>query len=50
MGPLPNYARLQDEQQTINFLKGKRKKWTGWKPKTEEQTIEFRKKGDGEER
>ena len=33
------------------IAKGKRnKKWTGWTPKTEEQSVEFRKKGDGKER
>ena len=31
------------KKQTQNFPKGKRKKkWTGWKPKIDEQTIEFR--------
>ena len=41
----PICARIQDEEQTKNSAKGKRKKkWTGWKPKTDEQTIEFRKR------
>ena len=40
---LPTCARIHDEKQT-NFPKGKRKKkWTGWKPNTDEQTIELRK-------
>ena len=39
------YARIQEEEQAKNIAKGKRKKtWTGWKPKTDEQTLEFRKK------
>ena len=39
------FARIQEEEQTDSFRKGKRKKkWTGWKPKTDEQQIEFRKK------
>ena len=39
------YARIQEEEQTESFPKGKRKrkKWTGWKPKTDEQKHEFRK-------
>ena len=44
---LPGY-RMRNKQQ--NFPEGKRKKWTGCKPKTDEQTIEFRRnvmeKGD----
>ena len=44
VGPLPG-ARIQEEEQTVSFPKGKRKKkWTGWKPKTDEQTSEFGKK------
>ena len=38
------YARIQEEEQTNNYTKGKRKKkWTAWKPKTDEQTMQFRK-------
>ena len=41
----PICARRRDEEQLKNFPNGKRKKkWTEWKPKTDEQTIEFRKK------
>ena len=41
----PIYDRIQDEEQTKNFPKGMRmKKWTGWKPKADEQTIEFKRK------
>ena len=44
-------ARIKEEERTKELAKGKRKKkWTGWKPKTDEQTLEFRKKGDGKER
>ena len=32
-----------------NFTKGEEKKWTGWKPKSDEQTMEFKKR-DGKER
>ena len=39
----PIYARILDEEQTESFPKGQ-KKWTGWKPKKDEQKIEFRKK------
>ena len=39
------FARRQEEEQIERFPKGNRKKkWTGWKPKTDEQRIEFRKK------
>ena len=37
------YARIQEEGQTNNFKKEERKKWAGWKPKTDEQTMEFKK-------
>ena len=38
------YARIQDEEQTGSFpKKKKKKKWTGRKPKTDEQKTEFRK-------
>ena len=41
----PKNARILDEEQTESFPKGKRKKkWTGWKPKTDERKIGFRKK------
>ena len=36
---------MQEEEQATHFAKGKRKKkWTGWKPKTDEQTMEFQNK------
>ena len=36
---------IQKEELTKHFAKGKRKKkWTGWKPKTDEYTIEFSKR------
>ena len=39
------HARIQEEEQTNNFTMEKRqKKWTGWKPKTDEQTMEFSEK------
>ena len=38
------YVRIQEEELTTIFAKGKiKKKWTGWRPKTDEQTQEFRK-------
>ena len=36
------FARIQEERQTYDFTKGEKKKWTEWKPKTDEQTMEFR--------
>ena len=46
VGPLPIYARIQEEEQTESFPERKRKKkWTGWKPKTDEQKkLNLRKK------
>ena len=40
---MPGY--WMKNKQKVSFLRGKRKKkWTGWKTKTDEQKIEFRKK------
>ena len=37
-------TRIQNEAQSKSFSNGNRKKkWTGWKPRTDEQTVEFRK-------
>ena len=44
---------MSEREETESFPKGKRKKkWTGRKPKTDEQKIEFKKKvmEDGEDR
>ena len=49
----PFYVRIQEEERTESFSKGKRKKkWTGWRPKTDERNVEFRKNvmEGGEER
>ena len=37
-------ARMQEEGRTNNFKKGMKKKWTGWKLKTEDKTVEFKKR------
>ena len=38
-------VRIQEGEETEHFPKRKRKKkWTGWRPKTDEQKIEFKKK------
>ena len=45
---MPGYG-TKDKQHILRGKGKRKKKWTGWKPKTDEQTIEF-KKGDGEKR
>ena len=40
---------IQEDEIAKFSLAKKRKKWTGWKPKTDVQKIEF-KKNDGEQR
>ena len=37
-------ARVQEEGRTNNSKKGMKKKWTGWKLKTEDETVEFKKR------
>ena len=44
----PIVARIQEEAHTKKSQKGNRK-WTGWKPITEEQSLKFKKKSDGKE-
>ena len=40
----PFYARIQEDGHSNNFEKAEKMNWTGWKPKTEEQSAEFTKK------
>ena len=38
----PMYAAIQKHEASKNFLaRRRRKKWTGWRPKNDEATIEF---------
>ena len=40
----PTYATIQEDEIAKNFpARRRRKKWTGWRPKTDERTIEFQK-------
>ena len=46
----PIFARIQEDVHTKKLKRGK--KWTGWKPKTEERSLTFKKmmeKNDGTE-
>ena len=38
------HARIQQGEETEHFPKKRTKKWAGWRPRTDEQTIEFKKK------
>ena len=41
----PIYARIQEGKSAENYAGRRRtKKWTGWRPRTDEQKIEFKKK------
>ena len=39
----PIYAGIQEDGHTKKNQKGRKKKWTGWKAKTEDQKLEFKK-------
>ena len=40
----PIYARIQEGKSTEHLAERKRtKKWTGWRPRTDEEQIEFKK-------
>ena len=52
LGPLPDLCQDTGKERKQKIQKGRRtKKWTGWRPRTEEQKIEFKKKEmeDGED-
>ena len=42
LGPLSFSARIQEEAHTKIF-QIRNKKWTGWKPTTEDQSLRFKK-------
>ena len=50
----PIYARIQEDEICSEFCfeKKRKKKWTGWRPKTDEQKNDFKKKvmQNGEEK